>query len=116
MARPNRHHTDVLQGVQGPPFGPWNPGLQIQLSRSLDPLKLDEFAGQGRQFARVCIPTPVEYVPDGQSRQVELTLAATVVEYLPDSQAMQVSAVVAVYVPEYVPAEHAVQTCASSSE
>lgn len=116
FAVPNRHQTDVLQAMQGPPFGPWNPPLQTQLCRSLDPLKLDEFAAQAKQTEREGPAVPSKYVFAGQSVHVLAKLAPSAVEYLPDSQETHVLSDVAVTAKEYLPATHAVQVCASSFE
>ena len=58
LARPNRHHWDVLHGEQAPPFKPWYPGSQTQAWISLEPSGELELAGHGRQLAEEGAATP----------------------------------------------------------
>ncbi len=56
-------YVPATQAVHGPPFGPVNPRLQVQLVSALQPLHdAPELAGHTRQVVATVAPTVVEYV------------------------------------------------------
>jgi hypothetical protein len=94
----------VEQAVQGPPFAPVNPTLQIQATEATLPPGDTESDGQLVQVPTPVAPTTEEYELAPQSMHVLAIAAPTVVEYLPAPQSTQELATVAPVVVRYLPA------------
>ena len=93
------------QAAHGPPSGPENPALQMQLVNAEDALGDPLFSGQSKHALLVLAPTDVEYVFTPQSMQVLDAVAFS--ECLPATQSMHVA------LPSkslYFPLAHAVHT------
>ena len=86
--------------VQTPPFGPENPALQVQATRTELELGELELEGQVWQVDAVPEPTVPEYVPDPQSVHAALPLTSL---YFPAAHAVHEPAA------PVVPAAHAVE-------
>jgi hypothetical protein len=136
-------YLPATHAVHGPPFGPVDPVLQVQLVKASLPGGELEFDGQTLQVA---VPVNVLYFPathavhgppfgpvdpvlqvqlvkpalpagelefDGQALHVELFAVPTAAEYVPTPQSVQVAAPVNVL---YFPATHAVHGPPSGPE
>jgi hypothetical protein len=90
--------------VQGPPFAPVNPTLQIQATEAILPPGDTESDGQLVQVPTPVAPTTEEYELAPQSMHVLAKEAPTVAEYLPAPQSTQELATVAPVVIRYLPA------------
>ena len=101
--------VDVLyfpatQPMQGPPFGPVNPILQIQLVKAVEPAEERELAGHTRQVLAAEAPVLAEYVFATQLTQTAEVVAPKVVEYLPLPQLTQKVESVDPVIVRYLPA------------
>jgi hypothetical protein len=98
-------HVPVGHATHGPPSGPVNPALQVQLVSDVLVLGEVEFAGHARQVAVSVAPAVPEYVPSAHAVQAALPV---VILYVP---VMQV-----VHVPPFGPVYPMLQVQAVRSE
>ena len=59
----------ATHSVQLPPFGPFEPALQLHAVKDELPAAASEFAGHAEHVSSVVCPVPVEYLPAPQSAQ-----------------------------------------------
>jgi hypothetical protein len=95
----NALYFPAVHGAHGPPFGPVDPVLQVQLVKAELPTGEMEFDGQGLHLEIADAPTAVEYVPAPQPMQAALPAG----EYVPAPQFVQVAVPVNAL---YFPATH----------
>jgi hypothetical protein len=109
----------AVHAAHGPPFGPVDPALQVQLVKAALPAGALEFDGQARHTTEVEAPTDVEYVAAAQIEQVVApancvyfpathpgqVVAPTAIECVPASQSEQLAFPFNVL---YMPATHTV--------
>ena len=89
------------QAKHGPPSGPENPALQIQLVNAAAPLRDSVSFGQGKHLLLVLAPTDVEYVFSPQLTHAALLVAFVTALHVPARQSMHPDPAV-----EYLPAAH----------
>ena len=75
LYRHERHRRTQITVAHGPPFGPVDPVLQVQLVKAALPAGELEFDGQTLHVELAAAPTAAEYVPAPQSVQVAVPVA-----------------------------------------